>query len=149
MFLWKKLFWVRSNKDKSLEQSFPGNCLTCQIMTIPWERFSRELQPPSSPSSGCQDAGFHCECGAICFQVYCGAGEKGKEWGKVKFHKVQCCTDIQPFVKNKSSPVVSFQSSVTVVFDSCCQCSRSFYGRATFHRCFPPPSPLLSLPLQF
>lgn len=54
------------------------------------ERFSREFQPPSSLSSGCQDAGFHSECGAICFQGYCRAGEEGKEWGKLKFHKVRC-----------------------------------------------------------
>ena len=52
-------------------------------------------------------------------------------------------TDIQPFFMNKSSPLVSFQSSVTVVFDSCCQCSRSFYGRATFHRSFPPTIPAI------
>lgn len=83
-------------------------------------------------------AGFHryCSYGPVGFQSYRRNGERGMGIGQIKM-PLAFPTEIQLFSLNKHpltccKPLVNFQSSKKVYFDSFCRCSHCFYGGTDF-----------------
>lgn len=71
---------------------------------------------------------FCCHCGAIGFQGFHGAGNRGMELSQVKMkQKLTLVRDLAAFLHESSpdcyKPLVNFQASEKVDFDNFCLCS--------------------------
>lgn len=80
-------FLVRSNKDIHCEGGSSREPQTGQAVTVLWE-WSLEFQLCFAHCSGCQSAGFHCDCGILAFKATAKLGRRG--WGQLKPHRT-CC----------------------------------------------------------
>lgn len=66
-------------------------------MIISGNEASKEFQPHSAPSSGCQAAGFHCDCGLCVFKATEELGKWAWKLGELKHHRGCVLTEIQLF----------------------------------------------------
>lgn len=76
---------MRSNEDGLLSESLGESPEESEQADL-GEEASKELQPHSSCSSGCQAAGFHRDCGPLVFKPTVGLGTRIWGQGGSKYH---------------------------------------------------------------
>ena len=76
-----------------------------RVMIISENETSKEFQLHSAPSTGCQAAGFHCDCGLCVFKATEELGKWAWKLGKLKHHRDCVLAVLTAIFLNKDSPV--------------------------------------------